>query len=87
MVKQSEASHFYGADPELLGMSSRQHAHALYSTFLQIEDLRGISKYCRERNINIYNLTDGGICDMFVRRDFNDPYNSDREIPIDPREL
>ena len=87
MVKQSESSHFYGADPELLGMSSRQHAQALYSTFLQIEDLRGISKYCRDHNINIYNLTDGGICDMFIRRDFNDPYNKEREIAISPNEL
>ena len=87
MVKQSESSHFYGADPELLGMSSKQHSSALYSTFLQIEDLRGISKYCQKHNINIYNLTDGGICDMFIRRDFNDPYNVEKEIPIDPREM
>lgn len=87
MVKQSEQSHFYGADPELEGMSSKQHAHALYSTFLQIEDLRGISRYCRKKNIKIFNLTDGGICDMFVRRDFNDPYNSEKEIPIKECEL
>lgn len=87
LIKQSESSHFYGSDPELAGMTSKQHSNALYSTFLQIEDLRGISKYCIKNGINIFNLTDGGICDMFIRRDFNDPYNKETEIPIDPREL
>lgn len=82
MIKASENSHFYGADSELLGMSSKQHVQAMYTTFLQIEDLRGTSKYCRMHGINIYNLTAGGICDMFIRRDFNDPYNKEKEIPI-----
>lgn len=83
MIKSSE-SHFYGADPELSDMTSKQHAHALYTTFLQLEDLRDFSKYCIERGINIYNLTDGGLLDMFIRRDFNNPYDREKEIPIAP---
>lgn len=81
MIKSSE-SHFYGADPELSNMTSKQHAHALYTTFLQLEDLRDLSKYCIKNHINIYNLTDGGLLDMFIRRDFNNPYDKDKEIPI-----
>lgn len=87
MIKQSEASHFYGADPELLNMTSKQHSHALYTTFLQLEDLRDFSRYCIKNGIKIYNLTDGGLLDMFVRRDFNDPYNEQIEIPIGPNIL
>lgn len=87
MIKQSGASHFYGADPELLGMTSKQHVQAMYTTLLQIEDLRGTTNYCINRGINIFNLTDGGICDMFIRRDFYDPYNEKKEIPINPAVL
>lgn len=82
MIKQSESSHFYGADPELAHMTSVQHISALYSTFLQLCDLIDFSKYCCKRGIKIYNLTNGGLLDMFPRRDFNDPYNSDKEIPV-----
>lgn len=84
MVKASGQSHFYGADPELLDMTSKQHVQAMFTTFLQIEDLRGTSCYCRKHGINIFNLTEGGICDMFIRRDFKDPYNKETEIPIKP---
>ena len=81
MIRSSQ-SHFYGTDPELHTMSTKQHASALYTTFLEFYDLIELSKYCRKRGINIYNLTEGGIIDMFKRRDYKDPYNSDLEIPI-----
>ncbi|MBD3589410.1 hypothetical protein [Bacteroides sp. GM023] len=81
MIKSSE-SHFYGADPELADMNSSQHISALYTTSLQLIDLQEFSKYCKKRKINIYNLTDGGLLDMFIRRDFNDPYNVEKEITI-----
>lgn len=84
MIKSSE-SHFYGCDPELSNMTSLEHMNALYSTFLQLVDLVDFSKYCVKRDIKIYNLTNGGILDMFVRRDFNDPYNKEKEIPIHSR--
>lgn len=81
MIKSSE-SHFYGSDPELGDMTSKQHSQALYTTFLQLEDLRDFSRYCIKRGINIYNLTDGGLLDMFVRRDFNSPNDREKEVPI-----
>ena len=80
MINASEKSHFYGADPELVSMSARQHATALYRTYLQLMDLCGIASYCKNKGIKIYNLTDGGILDMFIRRDFNDPFNAEKEI-------
>ena len=81
LIKSSE-SHFYGADPELSNMTTRQHAHALYSTFLHFMDLIELSKWCVDRGVKIYNITDGGVLDMFVRRDFNDPFNEAKEIAI-----
>lgn len=82
MINSSEQSHFYGGDPELSNMTTKQHSHALFTTYLQLEDLRDFSIYCRSHNINIYNLTEGGLLDMFIRRDFNDPFNEKKEIPI-----
>lgn len=81
MIKSSE-SHFYGSDPELMNMTSTQHISALYTTSLQLMALQDFSIYCQKKSINIYNLTDGGLLDMFKRRDFNDPYNKEKEIDI-----
>lgn len=81
MIHDSIHSHFYGADPELASMSASQHATALYRTYLQLTDMCEISKYCKKKGIKIYNLTNGGIMDMFTRRDYNDPYNKKKEIP------
>lgn len=72
LLKSSE-SHFYGADPELENMTTRQHALALFSTFLHFTDLNDLADYCKERKINIFNLTNGGVLDMFPRRDFSNP--------------
>lgn len=80
MIKQSEAGHFYGGDPELSGMTTLQHAQALFTTCLQLNDLNDLAKYCVNNNIHIYNLTNGGLLDMFPRRDFSDPYNIDKEV-------
>ena len=81
MIKQSEAGHFYGGDPELANMTTLQHAQALFTTCLQLHDVNDLAKYCVKNNKHIYNLTNGGLLDMFPRRDFNDPYNVEKEIP------
>lgn len=80
MIKQSEAGHFYGGDPELSGMTTMQHAQALFTTCLQLNELNNLAKYCVQNEIHIYNLTNGGLLDMFPRRDFNDSYNIEKEI-------
>lgn len=71
MIKQSEESHFYGADPELMNMTTYDHEHALFTTFLHLQDLNDLAKYCKKNNINIFNITNGGLLDMFPRKDFN----------------
>jgi hypothetical protein len=70
LIKSPE-SHFYGADPELSDMTTRQHALALYSTFLHFIDLNDFAEYCKKRKIHIYNMTKGGVLDMFPRVDLN----------------
>ena len=69
MIKSSE-SHFYGSDPELSGMTSMQHASALMSTALHFNSLNKLAQYCKKKNYNIINLTNGGLLDMFPRQDF-----------------
>ena len=69
MIKSSE-SHFYGSDPELSDMSTMQHANAMFSTSLQFYDLNRLAKYCNSKGISIVNLTNGGLLDMFERKQF-----------------
>ena len=69
MIKSSE-SHFYGSDPELSGMTSMQHASALMSTALHFNSLNKFAQYCKKKNYNIINLTNGGVLDMFPRQEF-----------------
>lgn len=71
---QSANSHFYGVDPELKEMTSKQHAMAMFSTSLHFIDINRLGEYCKRNKINIYNLTDGGLLDMFPRRAFINPY-------------
>lgn len=66
MVKSSD-SHFYGADPELANMTTMQHANAMFSTAMHFNDLNRLGAYCKTRNIKIFNLTNGGLLDMFPR--------------------
>ena len=73
MMKGSE-THFYGVDPEHKDMTTKEHALALFSTFLQFTDLNCFSDYCKLRGINIINLTNGGLLDMFPRKSFDNPY-------------
>lgn len=75
LLKSTE-THFYGAEKDFSNMTTRQHALAFFSTFLQFIDLNDFADYCKDKDIRIFNLTNGGVLDMFPRRDFNDPYNS-----------
>lgn len=75
IINSSENSHFYGGDPELHNMSTKQHGDALFTTSLHYRDLNDFARYCIDNNINIYNLTNGGVLDMFQRRSFENPYS------------
>ena len=69
MIKSSE-SHFYGSDPELSEMTSMQHSMALMSTAIHFYSLNKLAAYCKKKHINIFNMTNGGLIDMFPRKQF-----------------
>lgn len=71
MIKSSE-SHFYGSDPELKDMTTMQFNTALYSHAIHLRSLNKFAEYCKHKNIHIYNMTNGGLLDMFPRKNFDD---------------
>lgn len=64
---QSTGSHFYGNDKELIGKSTNQFALDLYMHSRHLHDLNRFAEYCKERNIHVINITNGGLLDMFPR--------------------
>lgn len=62
-------SHFYGNDQELEGKSTEQFVIDLYMHSRHLHDLNRLSKYCKNRNIDIINITNGGLLDMFPRKE------------------
>lgn len=68
MVKTAN-SHFYGNDQELEGKSTEQFVIDLYMHSRHLHDLNRLSKYCKNRDIDIINITNGGLLDMFPRKE------------------
>lgn len=64
----SSNSHFYGADPELLNMTTIRHARAMCSTSIHFMDLNRLADYCERKGVKVYNATNGGLLDMFERK-------------------
>ena len=67
MVKTAN-SHFYGDDRELEGKSTQQFVIDLYMHSRHLHDLNRLAEYCKVRNIQIINITNGGLLDMFPRK-------------------
>ena len=68
MVKTAN-SHFYGNDRELEGKSTQQFVIDLYMHSRHLHDLNRLADYCKSRNIQIINITNGGLLDMFPRKE------------------
>lgn len=66
MVKSAN-SHFYGNDLELEGKSTKQFVIDLLMHSRHLHDLNRLAKWCKDRNISLVNLTNGGLLDMFPR--------------------
>lgn len=66
-----KSSHFYGTidDGEL--QSAEDYMKGYYMNCRQFRELILISKKVKKKNVEIINLTDGGLLDMFPREDFN----------------
>lgn len=71
LVKSSN-THFYGVSDDNNLKSTDNYVIDLYMHSRHLRDLSIFAKYCKKKNINIFNLTDGGLLDMFPRRNFND---------------
>lgn len=68
LVKAAK-SHFYGNDEELEGRTSEQFAIGLYMHSRHLHDLNRLADYCKRHNISVINITNGGVLDMFPRKD------------------
>ena len=66
MVKSAD-SHFYGNDKELEGKSTKQFVVDLLMHSRHLHDLNRLADYCKKRNIQLINITNGGLLDMFPR--------------------
>lgn len=64
---QAANSHFYGNDSELEGKSTKQFAVDLLMHSRHFHDLNRFADYCNKRGITIYNISNGGLLDMFPR--------------------
>ena len=64
---QSSDSHFYGNDKELEGKKSDQYVIDLLMHSRHLHDLNRLSIYCQRKNIELINITNGGLLDMFNR--------------------
>ena len=67
MVKSAD-SHFYGNDKELEGKSTKQFVVDLLMHSRHLHDLNRLADYCKKRNVALVNITNGGLLDMFPRK-------------------
>lgn len=70
-VLKSESSHFYGANDENLLKTSKEFVRDAYMYGRQLHDLTRFASNAKKKNVSIYNLTDGGVLDMFERTTFD----------------
>ena len=68
MIRSSE-SHFYGNDEELDGKKTTQFVIDLLMHSRHLHDLNRLSDYCKKNNIHLVNITNGGLLDMFERKE------------------
>lgn len=74
LIKSSN-SHFYGVSEDNNTKSTKNYVMDLYMHSRHLSDLRSFAQKCKKRNINIINLTDGGLLDMFEVQDFTGTLN------------
>ncbi len=67
MIKTAD-SHFYGNDKELENKPTAQFAIDLLMHSRHLHDLNRLALYCKNHKIQITNITNGGLLDMFPRK-------------------
>jgi len=67
-----EDSHFYGTNPENSQKTIKDIMKDLYMMHLSLKNWIYFSEYCQQIGFNVYNLTEGGIFNMFERKEIKD---------------
>lgn len=68
-IVKTANSHFYGNDKELEEKSTQQFVIDLYMHSRHLHDLNRLAEYCKMRSVDIVNITNGGLLDMFPRKE------------------
>lgn len=64
----NSASHFYGVNEDDLKKTTKNYVQDLFMFSRHLRDLNKFAERCKKKGINIINLTDGGLLDMFPRK-------------------
>jgi len=67
----NSSSHFYGTNEENLKKTTINYVDDLLMFSRHLHDLNRFARKCKMQKINIVNLTDGGLLDMFERNDLS----------------
>jgi len=68
-------SHFYGTNPENSQKSIKDIVKDLYMMHNSLKNWIYFSEYCKQIGFNVYNLTEGGIFNMFERKNYKEVIN------------
>lgn len=68
------SSHFYGNDSDEAAMTASDIMKGYYMNARQIRELILIAESFKKGGINVVNLTNGGLLNMFPRKSFNDVF-------------
>lgn len=66
------SSHFYGINEENLKKNTKNYVQDLFMFSRHLNDLNRFAARCKKKNINIYNITKGGLLDMFERKNMSE---------------
>ena len=67
-----EQSHFYGTNEENHLKATKDYVKDLYMMSRSLHGLMITSNYCKSKDVEIYNVTEGGIIEMFPRKRFSE---------------
>lgn len=66
------SSHFYGLNEDNNSKTCKDYIKDLYMMSNGLKSFFAISNYCDKKGVTITNLTDGGLLDMFERKNLKD---------------
>lgn len=69
-----ESSHFYGNDADEEGMTASDIMKGYYMNARQIRELILVAEKFKQKHVEVYNLTVGGVLNMFTRKKFDEVF-------------